>query len=251
MPEVEGSKGSRFWISGGWSDVPHIDEQTKKEIEASTPPHLRAARMRGEPSLGAGAVFPISPDVFRVPPFAIPDYWRRGYGLDVGWNKTAAVFGAHDLDNDILYLISEHYRGEAPPSVHADAIKARPKWQPGFIDPASQGASQVDGKRLIDEYRKMGLHLYPAENAVEAGIMQVRQRLESGRLKVFSTMTNWFNEYRYYIRDEKTGKIKKQNDHALDATRYLVMSITQMKHRPVEQAPQSFRANPIDQRAGY
>ncbi|MCO1498177.1 hypothetical protein, partial [Limosilactobacillus reuteri] len=91
----------------------------------------------------AGAVYPVSPDVFRVAPFAIPDYFRRGYGLDVGWNCTAAIFGAHDVENDILYLISEHYRGEVPLSVHADAIKARPQWQPGFIDPASQGASQV------------------------------------------------------------------------------------------------------------
>lgn len=251
MPEVAGSHGSKFYLSGGWEDVPHLDEKTKRDIEANTPPHLRAARMRGEPSLGAGAVYPVSPDVFRIAPFAVPDYFRRGYGLDVGWNRTAAIFGAHDLDNDVLYLISEHYRGEAPPSVHADAIKARPTWQPGFIDPASQGSSQLDGKRVIDEYRRYGLTLQPADNAVEAGIMAVRQRLETGRLKVFSTLTNWFNEFRFYIRDEKTGKVVKKDDHALDATRYLVMSITKMVTRPVAKAPAAASFQPTDRRAGY
>lgn len=248
MPEVNNSK---FFVTGGWEHVPHLDEKTKIEIEENTPPHLRAARMRGEPSLGAGAVYPISPDIFRIAPFAVPDYFRRGYGLDVGWNCTAAVFGAHDLDNDILYLISEHYRGEAPPSVHADAIKARPSWQPGFIDPASQGAGQLDGKRVIDEYRRYDLNLQFADNAVEAGIMAVRQRLETGRLKVFSTLTNWFDEYRFYIRSEKTGQVVKKKDHALDATRYLTMSIAKMANRPVTQAPAAFARQPIDQRAGY
>ena len=248
MPEVNSSK---YIISGGWADVPHIDEAAKIEIERNTPPHLRAARMHGEPSLGAGAVYPISPDDFRVAPFQIPEFFKRGYGMDVGWNRTAAVWGAYDADSDVLYLVSEHYRGQAEPSIHADAIKARGLWQQGFIDPASQGSSQIDGKRLIDEYKKRGLKLMPAENAVEAGVMEVYQRLSTGRLRVFSTLTNWFDEYRYYIRDEKTGRIVKKNDHILDATRYLVMSIPKMKPRPIESALPNVFSKPIDQRAGY
>lgn len=247
MPAVSESK---YVVSGGWDSAPHLDEKTKRELEASTPPHLRAARMLGEPSLGAGAVYPISPDDFRIAPFAVPDYWRRGYGLDVGWKVTAAIFAAHDLDNDILYFISEHYRKEAPPSVHASAIKARPDWQPGFIDPASQGSGQMDGKRIIDEYNKFGLHLTPADNAVEAGIMAVRERLETGRLKVFSTCVNFFDEYRFYIRDEKSGKPVKKNDHVLDAARYISMSVSKMKTRPTT-APPAPAFRPVDGRAGY
>jgi hypothetical protein len=243
---------SKFVVTGGWSDVPHLDEKTKAEIEANTPPHLRAARMHGEPSLGAGAVFPISPDDFRVAPFVIPAYFRRGYGLDVGWNKTAATWGAHDVENDIIYLTSIHYLGERPPSVHADAIKARGAWQPGFIDPASQGASQRDGKRLIDDYRGYGLNLKTADNAVEAGLMEIYQRLASGRMKVFSTLTEWFDEYRFYIRDEKNGKVVKKNDHLMDSTRYLIMSIPQMTLKPAVQFDAAISpVRAIDSRAGY
>ena len=60
-------------------------------------------------------------------------------------------------------------------------------------------------------------------NAVEAGIHAIYRRLTSGRLKVFRTCTSWLSEVRLYRRDEK-GKIIKERDHLMDATRYLVMT---------------------------
>jgi hypothetical protein len=58
---------------------------------------------------------------------------------------------------------------------------------------------------------------------VETGIYDVWQRLSSGRLKVFRGMKNWLSEFRLYRRDDK-GRVVKDNDHLMDATRYLVMS---------------------------
>jgi hypothetical protein len=60
-------------------------------------------------------------------------------------------------------------------------------------------------------------------NAREAGIFAVWQRLSGGKLKVFQSLSNWLAEFRLYRRDEK-GTIVKENDHLLDATRYLIMS---------------------------
>ena len=36
-------------------------------------------------------------------------------------------------------------------------------------------------------------------------------------------MGNWLSEFRLYRRDEK-GNVVKENDHLMDATRYLVVS---------------------------
>lgn len=91
MPAVSTSK---YVVNAGWDDVPHLDARSKSEMLAATPPHLRKARAKGEPSLG---------------------------------------------------------------------------------------------------------------------------------IKVFSTLHNWLSEFRIYRRDEH-GKIIKKKDHAMDATRYLVMS---------------------------
>lgn len=214
----------RVMVQAGWDDVPHIDAEEKERMLREVLPHLRDARSKGIPSLGAGAIYPIPESEIIVPPFEIPAHWPRAYGLDVGWNRTAAMWGAWDRDVDCVYLYAEHYRGQAEPVIHAASIKAKGLWIPGVIDPASRGRSQEDGKKLLDNYRnQQGLDLGLADNAVEAGIYAVWERLSTGRMKVFESCMYWRTEFRVYRRNEK-GAIVKENDHAMDATRYLTMS---------------------------
>ncbi len=247
LPAVNSSK---YLVQAGWDDAAHLDEISKAEMLANTPPYLRDARSKGTPSLGSGAIFPIPQDDFVIPAFEIPRHFAKGYGLDVGWNRTAAIFGAHDRDADVLYIFTEHYRGQAEPSVHAAAIKARGEWLIGAIDPAAKGRSQKDGEALIDNYRALALNLVSADNSVEAGIQAVWERLSSGRLKVFSNCTNLLAEHRIYRRDEK-GAIVKKNDHAMDALRYLVMTLGKI----MQTAPVPKVAGPgfaiADSTAGY
>jgi len=72
-------------------------------------------------------------------------------------------------------------------------------------------------------YSDLGLHLTPAINAVEAGLYTVWELLSTGRLKVFSSCTYLLQEMRNYQRDEK-GKVKKVDDHCVDACRYAIMT---------------------------
>lgn len=222
---------SRYVVMAGWDDVPHITEQDKIDIGAGMLPHERDARAKGIPSLGSGAIYPVPEEDVFIKPFKLPDYFPRAYGLDVGWKCTAAIWGAWDRDNDIIYAYSEHFRGHAEPAVHATAIKARGSWIKGAIDPASRGRSQVDGKQVLEKYEQNGLKLEMAVNAVEAGLLEVYQRLSTGRLKIFSTLGKLQSEYRIYRRNDK-GLIVKENDHGLDALRYLVMTIKEVASLP-------------------
>lgn len=214
---------SRYLVTATWEDVPHLAPEVKAELAASIPPWQRDARMRGVPQLGAGAIYPVVEADVACEDFPIPAFWPRAYGLDVGWKATAAVWGAWNRDTDTVYLYSEHLRGEAEPAVHAAAIRARGAWVPGVIDPASRGRAQKDGLRLLDNYRALELDLDLADHAVEAGLERVWTRLSTGRLKVFRSLVSWWQEYRIYRRDD-TGKVVKERDHLMDATRYLVMS---------------------------
>jgi phage terminase large subunit-like protein len=202
-------------------DVPHLTEADKEEMYKRWAPHERDARRRGVPTLGAGAIYPIPETDIVVPDFAIPDHWPRCYGLDVGWNRTAAVWGALDREAQTLYLYAEHYRSEAGVAEHASAIKARGEWIPGVIDPASFGRGQADGQQLMELYRRQGLKLTAADNAVEAGLLDVLTMMQAGSLKVFNSLGNWRSEFRLYRRDEK-GRVVKEYDHLMDATRYRV-----------------------------
>lgn len=219
----EVTDGPKFVIMATWDDVPHLTQEVKEELWNSIPPFQRDARSKGVPQLGAGAIYPVPESDFVVSDFEIPEHWPRAYGMDVGWNRTAAAWGAWDRDNDVVYLISEHYRGQAEPSIHTEGVKSRGDWIPGVIDPASRGRNQKDGQQLIQDYVDLGLNLDVAFNGVESGLYEVWQRLSTGRLKVFKSMSNWLFEFRLYRRDTK-GKIVKENDHLMDATRYLIMS---------------------------
>jgi len=226
MPQGEirpGSNGSKYLIMATWDDAPHLSHLQKEKLFNALPPHQREARSKGIPQLGSGAIYPILESNVVVKDFPIPDHWLRCYALDVGWKKNAALWAATDPTSNITYLYSEYYVGQTEPIICADAIKARGNWIPGVIDHAAHGRSQIDGQNLFSIYISQGLDLTNANKSVEAGIYKVWQMLSTNRLKVFSSLVNWLNEFRIYRRDEN-GKIVKDNDHLMDCMRYLVMS---------------------------
>lgn len=214
---------SRAVISCTWDFAPHLGEAEKASLWAAIPPYQRDARTKGVPQLGSGAIYPVPESDIVVADFPIPAHWPRAYGLDVGWKKTAAIWGAQNRDTGVIYLYSEHYRGEAEPVVHVESIKSRGAWVPGVIDPAARGRGQRDGQELLQNYLDLGLDIEPSQNAVEAGIEQCWQLFSAGRLKVFASLQHFLEEFRLYRRDEN-GKIVKFNDHLCDALRYLILS---------------------------
>lgn len=211
-----------------WDDVPHLDKEDINKMLEATPPNLREARSKGVPTVGDGNIYPLPIEQISVADFRLPKYWPKAYGMDVGWNATAAVWGAWDRDSDVIYIYSEYKQGQADPQVHSSAIRARGNWIRGSIDPASRISGQADGAKLFEMYAKTtergggGLKLTFAPNAVEAGIFSVWDRLQSGRLKIFSSCTQTLMEMSMYHR--KDGKVVKTNDHLLDSLRYLVMA---------------------------
>lgn len=221
---------ARYIVNAGWKHAPHLQKEDMEAILASTPPHLIEARSEGKPTLGSGSVFPINEKQFVVEGVEIKDSWRLGYGLDVGWNATAAVWFAHDTAADVVYIYDCYKQGKKEPELHAAYIMQRDPKKPaiklrGVIDPHAGDSGQKDGAKLIRLYRQAGLDVVPANNEVEAGLAEIWSRLSSGRLKVIwnSNTEELLKEYRKYRRDDK-GRIVKKDDHLMDALRYAIVS---------------------------
>lgn len=209
-------------------DVDHYSKEQRDLIIASYPEFERDARTRGIPQLGSGRVFPVDEDEIKVKPFQIPDYWRRIGGLDFGWDHpSAAVQLAHDTDSDCLYVIAaRRARRETPATFSSTVIHWGPipwAWPHDGLQ-----HDKGSGMQLAQQYKQAGLKMLPGmatfadgSNGLEAGISEMLERMESGRLKVFDSLTEWMEEFRLYHRQE--GLIVKLNDDLLSATRYAMM----------------------------
>lgn len=58
-------------------------------------------------------------------------------------------------------------------------------------------------------------------NGLEAGVSDMLTRMQTRRLRVFSHLDDWFEEFRLYHR--KDGIIVKVSDDIMSATRYGIM----------------------------
>lgn len=218
---------SKFTQRVGWSNAPHLDEEWKQSAIKQwklTDPNNIQARTEGYAAIGSGRIYPISDQDIIVNYLKIAPHWPRAYGLDFGWNRTAVIWGTRDPDTGILYLFGEYYEGQKAPYAHVHAIQSRGKWIPGICDPRGDKRSERDGSRLIDEYRSLGLDITPGDNAITAGIARILGMLDAGLLKVTYNLINWLAEFRTYRYDSKNPSqiARNQNDHLMDATRYLV-----------------------------
>lgn len=235
MPAVT---ATRYLVTAGWDDVPHLDEKTKKELWDSSPPHERDARAKGVPSLGSGRIFPIEEDAIKVAPFQVPAYWPRINGLDFGWDHpTAAVNCAWDRDNDCWYVVKAHRMREATPIMHAATIRPWGDWVPTAWPHDGLQHDKGSGEQLAVQYANAGLKMLAeratfddGSNGVEAGLMDMLERMQTGRFKVFSNLDDWFQEFRLYHR--KDGKVVKQMDDLMSATRYALMMKRKAKVKP-------------------
>ncbi|MBO9679554.1 MAG: terminase family protein [Acidovorax sp.] len=253
MPAVT---ATRYLVTAGWDDVPHLDAKTKKELWDSSPPHEREARAKGVPTLGSGRIFPVEEESIKVAPFPIPAHWTRINGIDFGWDHpTAAVQLAWDRDNDCLYVIQAHRRSQAIPIVHAEAIKSWGPWVPTAWPHDGDQTDKGSGEQLAKQYAATGLLMLSkratfddGSNGVEAGLSEMLERMQTGRLKVFSHLGDWFQEFKLYHR--KDGKVVKKLDDLMSATRYALMMKRKAITKPVP-VRQSGGWTPLDREIGY
>ena len=214
-----------------WDDAPHLSKEIRNEILAALPHHEREMRSKGIPVLGSGLVFPVQEDEISVPSFAIPPHWARIAAIDFGFDHpTAVVWLAHDRDSDVCYLYDCYRVAGATPVIHAQAIKDRGSWIPVSWPHDGHVHDKGSGTPLAAQYRRLGVEMLgehfqnPSGGlSVEPGIMEILQRMQSSRFKVFGHLNDWFEEMRLYHRMD--GKIIKKHDDLMSATRYAVQSL--------------------------
>lgn len=210
-------------------DALHYTPEARAQIIASYPAHEREARARGVPTMGSGRVFPIEEEFIKVAAFEIPEHWPQIGGMDFGWDHpSAGAKIAWDRDNDVLYVTATHRAREQTPVIFAASVKPWGNWLRWAWPHDGLQHDKGSGEQLAVQYKAQGLAMLneratfeDGSNGLEAGVTEMLERMQTGRLKVFSHLNDWLEEFRLYHR--KDGLIVKLNDDLISATRYAMM----------------------------
>lgn len=229
-----------------WDEAPHLEEGEKQRLKASYPVHEADARTKGIPMMGEGAVFPISEDSITCDAFETPPYWAQICGVDFGIavdHPFAYSKLAHDRDNDVVYVTDCFKVSGQTPVYHAAAIRERGDWIPVSWPHDGLGTEKGTGEEIRQQYLKYRVNLLSKNatydddrgNHVEPGIIDMYERMRTGRWKVFRHLHPWLEEFRRYHR--KDGKIVKIFDDAISSSRYALMMLRYAAPRMTLGAP--------------
>ena len=258
---------SKYHTKMNIRDALHLTEEDVQTEINRWPKWQHRARIWGEPAIGEGLIYERAPEDVEVEPFPIPDHWRVINAIDFGGggsrsHPTAAVSLAWDADQDIVYVVREFRKVGSLPGAVWMALRHWPKGPWAWPKDGAEEEKST-GNQVIDIYRSEGMPVLPmhaqykARNmggsgsmvqgvySVERGILDIDGRMREEKFFVFNNLSMWKEEMRNYHR--KDGKIVKDLDDLMDATRYAIMMLRFA--RPKDSMPE-YRPRTIDWRVG-
>ena len=111
----------------------------------------------------------------------------------------------------------------------AGAVKPWGMWLPWAWPHDGLQHDKGSGVQLAQQYREQQINLLQERatfddgktNGLEAGVLEMLERMQTGRWKVFSHLSEWFEEFRMYHR--KNGLIVKEREDLISSSRYAMM----------------------------
>lgn len=242
----------RVMVTMSLDDADWYSEEQKRQMIDGYPTHEREARRYGVPLLGEGRVFLYDEAMFKEPfidPKDVPAHWFKIWGIDFGVNHPfAAALLLWDKDLDTLHVhqafrirASDNTPYMSQPMFHAAQMKRYGASVPvAWPHDGHQRRQQSVGSAQATStlYKAQGLNMLGVHSThptggygVEPIITEIDQRIITGRFKVSAHLSDWFEEYRFYHRDN--GLIVPINDDILSATWKAVMMKRMAKTVPL------------------
>jgi len=200
-----------------------------------------ATRAFGGDAQGQGAVFETDPEAIkhRLDPRDVPPYWPWLWALDFrhsgqegSGHPFAAVLLVWDRDNDVVYVM-DAIRMFGMAANHVARLRESPMRDAPVAWPhdGGTGAGVQTNETIAAVYKKIGLSSMRPTHATfpdggynfEAGIQVMEERLEGKKLLVAAHLSEWFDEYGGYHREN--GKVVKVDDDLMSATRVGLMDL--------------------------
>lgn len=234
----------------GWDRVPHLSEQTKKDLIATYPSWEIECRTKGLPSKGSGAIFKVDDEFISFPSIQPKPSWPIVAGVDFGRSRdpSTIVFSCLDPETGVSYLFEEHYldKDRSPENMANIILNSRYPYVPVVVPHDGNSVSTDGGNETrATIMRNAGCNVQrstfsnPVEvqNSIsninkknmgkEGGLAWMAHQFRDGSLKVCEHLRHFFREKRSYFYVERGGKTmpKDGDDHIIDAARISFLSL--------------------------
>jgi len=208
---------SKVYRWGLW-DNPHTSDRYKQEIVASHHGSLAKRFIEGKFAPAGTGSFDFDFKIHELQ--ALPqkkDLHDIVYGLDFGWTNPSALVAVGFDGDDRAFILDEFYQNRVQlETIIEEAKLMQERWGVGPI------YCDRSEPQSIDAIRRSGLLARPDKSKREDGVHDLGGRFhvqpdKRPRIYVAKECVNWIHEVMVYDADVK------ENDHAMDATRYAIM----------------------------
>jgi phage terminase large subunit-like protein len=260
-----------FAVQVSIGDNPHLHPDAISEVlDGLTDAELQARR-DGTFIHFAGKVYPEFKDAVHLVDEIEPKHLEgltTIVGIDPGSRWGAVIFGAFDKNNDLLIFdeiilasaqdqskLCKVFPEGVTVELMAREIKERIEhWgiKPFYlIDPSAQNRTLVNAENVEAEFGRFGIYPGRGQNQVEAGVQQIKRRMQRrdanerpapGILITRKCRRLIWEIGRYRFRDtpDQRFEVIKQDDHCLDAMRYIAMHRPWLNEADKKEKPKGF-----------
>ena len=190
------------------------------------PQKMRDAWLYGRFEVFSGQYFAEWSEEMTEKPFVIPPEWRRSVSIDYGLDMFAALFFAESPDG-IYYCYREVTGNDLIISHAAKRLQCAAEGEDlsEYLAPADLfSRRQESGVSAADIFLQNGVPLLKAQNERVFGWLSLKEYLNSGRLKIFSHLTELISCLTQLTCDEKNptdvSRFPHELTHLPDALRY-------------------------------
>lgn len=219
-------------IKGSIHDNTTLDQGAKRAaLDAIDDPLRRQAREFGDFVFFGGLIYPEFERRLVDPPTrAQVESWDVVVGMDPGMRNAGFVWMGFDGENNAFVFDDLLIQDGTPKDYKVGLDRVNAEWgitQPTYvIDPSARNRAMTNAESVEGNLQRLGIYSVPGYNPVEAGVQDIRKRMQD---KAFFLSKNCrglieeFEEYRAEDRPDGEFKPVKERDHRMDAMRYACM----------------------------
>ncbi len=233
-------KGKRNWVytkskemeiyRATTFDNPYTSKEWQEMLSGSYTGNFLRQELYGDFVAFEGLIYPQFDMTKHVMVKDLNRYQDFMLGLDAGYTNPAVILKVHQDHDGNYHLAEEWYeRGKLQSEQVDQTVRMAMGEDPDtYVDSSASG--------LIADLRNRRIRARGATSRVIDGIRKIQELLASGKLTIDPSCVHTIAEFEQYQWKPDTDEPIKENDHAMDALRYVINRPVKVKQKATQRS---------------